>query len=152
MRAQENTFLLGIGIFIAGTIFIALGGKGRASRHATNESNSAQGTRKCPFCAENIKVEAIVCRFCQRDLPATQVSSHPTPDSSASYEHNSGKRKEQEKLGEGAVCETVSNPASSGQRAVMEKYGVEFKDGKFVYEGIQYARLSDIPFKSTSEL
>lgn len=26
--------------------------------------------RKCPFCAEVIKSEAVVCRFCRRDLPA----------------------------------------------------------------------------------
>jgi len=26
-------------------------------------------SRKCPFCAELIKREAVVCRFCGRDVP-----------------------------------------------------------------------------------
>ena len=29
----------------------------------------ANGGRKCPYCAEIVKAEALVCRFCQRDLP-----------------------------------------------------------------------------------
>jgi hypothetical protein len=37
-----------------------------------------EGMRKCPFCAEIIRSEAKICRFCQRDLPA-----EPTEDSSA---------------------------------------------------------------------
>ena len=31
----------------------------------------AQGQRKCPFCAEMIKVDAMVCRYCGRDVPAS---------------------------------------------------------------------------------
>jgi len=31
-----------------------------------------QGSRKCPFCAELIRREAVVCRFCGRDVPVSQ--------------------------------------------------------------------------------
>ena len=30
----------------------------------------SKGVRTCPYCAEQVKAEALICRFCQRDLPA----------------------------------------------------------------------------------
>ena len=35
------------------------------------------GLRKCPFCAEMIRAEANVCRFCGRDLQLVQVVDLP---------------------------------------------------------------------------
>lgn len=33
-----------------------------------------QATKKCPYCAETIKAEAVICRFCSTDLVLGQTS------------------------------------------------------------------------------
>jgi hypothetical protein len=37
-----------------------------------NPSRAAAGNKKCPFCAETIKAEALICRFCRTDLRTGQ--------------------------------------------------------------------------------
>jgi hypothetical protein len=51
-------------LLIGGVILAALGGFWRWI---------AGDTKKCPFCAEMIKVEAKVCRYCGRELPSAPV-------------------------------------------------------------------------------
>ncbi len=40
--------------------------------------------KRCPFCAEDIRAAAIICRFCNRDLPPTTSDHTPDPPVSTS--------------------------------------------------------------------
>lgn len=39
------------------------------------------GMKRCPYCAEVIKGEAVICRYCQRELPKAPADESKLPDS-----------------------------------------------------------------------
>ncbi len=82
--------------------------------------------RKCPFCAEYVKAEARVCRFCQKDLPRLDASRSELSEIRTDMDRNQAHADEQKPL--------------------LDRLGVEQRDGLFYYHGKGYHSLSDIPF------
>lgn len=63
---QQMGIYTGIGLFIGGAIFIAVGSRNASTKSV--ESAGAADTKACPFCAETVKRAAIVCKHCGKDL------------------------------------------------------------------------------------
>lgn len=67
MNLQSN-LLISAGIsFISGILLIGFNSK--------SGSSSSEAVRICPYCAEQVKVQAKICRFCQKDLPVSEPDS-----------------------------------------------------------------------------
>jgi hypothetical protein len=77
-----------------------------------------EGMQKCPFCAEIIRSEAKICRFCQRDLPPepnakSEIIELPREFSELRY----GDRVCSPTMGDGTVVDT---PFEESVRVVFD--------------------------------
>lgn len=80
LNERQNIIIFAGIMTVIGAVFLGLASKNNVLE---GRSNTSSDTRKCPFCAELVKTEAIICRHCQKDLPLiteNAIKQHTTVD------------------------------------------------------------------------
>ena len=76
-RRRTAWCLLGVLLGPVALLVAVLPSPAARARRAAPLSGQAGTSRPCPFCAEAIRVEAITCRYCQRDVPPLTTAAAP---------------------------------------------------------------------------
>lgn len=70
-RRRTHMFVSGV-LIVVGSILFGFGSLGKSSG-----AESTADMRKCPFCAEQVKNEARICKHCGKELPEFTMQSAP---------------------------------------------------------------------------
>lgn len=85
MNEKQNFLLVSVAIAIAGVVVLVFGYRSEPSGQSSNKVpvNTNQATRTCPFCAEQIMAQAVLCRYCGRDINPLNTSASESAPTSA---------------------------------------------------------------------
>jgi hypothetical protein len=74
-RGQSDWFWLGfIFSFVALLVLMGVPSRRALAVSTSGSASISDITRKCPFCAETIKAQAILCRYCGHEVEAVMVT------------------------------------------------------------------------------
>lgn len=85
METRNTHLLLSLGAVVVGVLLLGFGLMQRPAE-------AGKGYRTCPHCAESVRIEARLCKHCQRKLPAWQSDD---PDYSAEADARGGSKDKQ---------------------------------------------------------